>query len=164
MKRLLLKGALILTAFAVTVVTTAGITIELAARQVNAAEPVQSTVTSTAPKDPVTEFRTEREQLRQQQKSQLNDIIYNADSDAEIIQMAQRQLLDMLKTEEQELTLEGVLQMRGYDGALATVHSDSVNVIIHKESVTQQDAAVILELVMRETGIASGNVKIIPII
>ena len=70
----------------------------------------------------------------------------------------------MLKTEEQELTLEGVLQMRGYDGALATVHSDSVNVIIHKESVTQQDAAVILELVMRETGIASGNVKIIPII
>ena len=69
MKKLLLKGALILMAFAVTVVTTAGITTELTARQVNAAEPVQSMVTSTAAQDPITEFRTEREQLRQQQKS-----------------------------------------------------------------------------------------------
>lgn len=113
--------------------------------------------------DPVTRFRTEREQLRARETAQLNDIIHGGNADGETILMAQRQLIDLMRYSEQELTIEGVLQSRGFDGALVTVGDDSANVLIRAESVTQAESAVILELVMRETGISGGNVKIIPV-
>ncbi len=113
--------------------------------------------------DPLTRFRTEREQLRARQTAQLNEIIYSDKSDAETVLQAQRQLLDLLSRSEQELTLEGVLQARGFYCALATVNSGSVNVLLRRENVTQRETAVILDLVLRETGVSGGNVKIIPV-
>lgn len=158
------KMALTLASFVFVVTATAWTTYEIVSQDANRARPAQAVVETQTQSDAITEFRTEREQLRQLQKSQLNDIIYGSGSDEEIIQLAQRQILDMLKTEEQELTLEGVLKMRGFEDVLVTVHSDSINVVVRQETITQQETAVILELVMRETGIGSGNVKILPII
>ena len=63
----------------------------------------------------------------------------------------------------EEIRLEAVLTARGYAPAVVTVQPDSVNVLIRAESITQRDAAVILDLVMRETGVTGGNVKIIPV-
>ena len=73
-------------------------------------------------------------------------------------------MLETLSNQEKETTIEGVLRMRGYSGAVATVHEDSVNVLVRAESLSQSETAVILELVLREAGISGGNVKIIPII
>lgn len=113
--------------------------------------------------DPVTRFRTLREQLRAMEKAQLNQVAYSGETDAELAAMAQRQLLELMQREEQEVTLEGVLAMRGYAEPVVTVHQDSVNVLLCQEVITQQESAAILELVCRETGVQSGNVKIIPI-
>lgn len=113
--------------------------------------------------DPVTRFRTIRQQLRSMQKAQLNDIAHRSDTDAELISMAQRQLMQLCACEEDEMILEGILAMRGWENAVVTVHEDSVNVILQTEMVTQQETSVILELVCRETGVQSGNVKIIPV-
>ena len=111
----------------------------------------------------VERFRTLREQLRAMEKAQLNDVAHGADTDAELKAMAQRQLVELCAREEQELTLEGVLEMRGYSQPVVTVHADSVNVLISTELITRQESAAILELVCRETGAQAGNVKIIPI-
>ncbi len=113
--------------------------------------------------DPLTRFRTEREQLRARQTAELNEVIYDDRTDAETVLQAQRQLLDLLNRSEQELTLEGVLQLRGFNGALVTVSSGSVNVLLRRENVTQRETSVILDLVLRETGVSGGNVKIIPV-
>lgn len=115
------------------------------------------------PTDPATSFKTLRQQLRAMEKAQLSEIAYGLETEPELAAMAQRQLLELCQREEQELTLEGVLAMRGYDEPVVTVHKDSVNVILRAELVTQQESSVILELVCRETGVQSGNVKIIPI-
>lgn len=112
---------------------------------------------------PIDAYKTAREQLRSMQKAQLNDIAHGADTDAELAAMAQRQLLDLCKREEQELNLEGILQMRGFSKPVAIVQDHSVNILIQTDLITQQDSRVILDLVCRETGISSGNVKIIPI-
>lgn len=127
------------------------------------AVPAQSAQIVEAAENPVTAFRTEREQLRARQKSQLNDIIYNASSDETTVMLAQRQLMELMRSEEAELTLEGVLRLRGFEDALVTVHTDSVNVIVRTEALTQRETAVITELVLRETGVTGGNVKILPI-
>ena len=113
--------------------------------------------------DAVAAFRTEREQLRAMQKAQLNEIVHGDGSEPEIAALAQRQLMELCSREEHELTLEGLLTLRGFDDPVVTVQSDSVNVLLRAELVTQQECSVILDLVCRETGVQSGNVKIIPI-
>ena len=113
--------------------------------------------------DAVDAFRTEREQLRAIQKAQLNDLIHDSGTEAEIAAMAQRQLLDLCGREEHEVTLEGLLALRGFENPVVTVQADSVNVLLKAQLVTQQECSVILDLVCRETGVQSGNVKIIPI-
>ena len=113
--------------------------------------------------DAVADFRTEREQLRAMQKAQLNEIVHDDATETEIAALAQRQLMELCSREEHELTLEGLLTLRGFDDPVVTVQSDSVNVLLRAELVTQQECSVILDLVCRETGVQSGNVKIIPI-
>jgi len=114
-------------------------------------------------RDSIEKFRTERQLLRAMQKAQLNDIIHDAGSDSATADMARRQLLEIYASEEQELTIEGILSMRGFVDPVATVHSGSVNVILRAQSLTRAQSSVILDLVCRETGAMSGDVKIIPI-
>lgn len=124
----------------------------------------QAAVSAAPEADPIDAFLLERQQLRQMQIAQLNELIASDDTEREIVLRAQRQLLETLSNQEKETTIEGVLRMRGYSGTVATVHEDSVNVLVRAESLSQSETAVILELVLRETGISGGNVKIIPII
>lgn len=138
----------------------AWVTARLTSTPVRAAS---ANVSGASEADPVIKFRTEREQLRARQEAQLNDIIHDERSSEVMVQRAQEQLLSMLKQSELETTLEGILQSRGFEDALVTVHAASVNVMFRCEALTRQQSAVILELVLRETGVTSGNVKIIPI-
>ena len=68
-----------------------------------------------------------------------------------------------MKRQETEQRLEGILAIRGFDGALVTVSDASVNVILRAEALTRRETAVILDLVLRETGVTAGNVKILTI-
>ena len=81
----------------------------------------------------------------------------------DIIAMAQRQLVKICDSEEMENTLEGILRLRGYEDCVVTVHNDCVNVMVLTDIITQQDSSLILDHVCRESGVLSGNVKIIPI-
>lgn len=108
-------------------------------------------------------FRRERQQLRQMQLSQLNELIHSDDAESEIVSLARRRQIEIMDWSEKEQTLESVLALRDFQDVLVTVHTDSVNVMVKSESVSHEQAAVILELVTRETGISGGNVKIIPI-
>ena len=109
------------------------------------------------------QYRTERQQLRSMQKAQINEIIYNSQSDSETAAMAQKQLLEILSREEKENLLEGMLEIRGFDGAVVSVRPDSATVMISSEMITRQESSVILDIVCRETGLLGGDIKIIPI-
>lgn len=113
--------------------------------------------------DPMAAFRLEREQLRARQEAQLNDIIHAPDGDGEIVAQASRQLLDMLAHARAESALEGILHSRGFEDALVSVSDAAANVLIRGDELTHAQSAVILDLVMRETGLTGGNVKIIPV-
>ena len=115
------------------------------------------------PEDALTQFRTEREQLRAREEAELNDIIHDANTSEETRSRAQQRLLALLDATSKECILEGILQSRGFEDALVSVNGGSVNAIVRRETLTQQESAVILELVLRETGVTGGNVKIIPI-
>ncbi len=113
--------------------------------------------------DALTRFRTEREQRRQRQRAELNDIIHDAKTDAETLSLAQRQLMALIDAEDAEGRLEGLIGARGFDNALVSVSDGAVNVLVRREKLTRQETAVILDLVLRETGVSGGSVRIIPI-
>lgn len=111
----------------------------------------------------LTQYAAEREALRAEHQRQLQGIIDDQGASAEMREAARRQLMDMIAWAEQELAIETVLRARGYERVAATVHADSVNVMVVADALTQAQSAVILELVTRETGQVGGNIKIIPI-
>lgn len=113
--------------------------------------------------DPVKNFRSVRQSLRSLQKAQLNDVAHAVKADPEIRTMAQKQLLLLCEREEYETNLEGILQIRGWEGAVVTVRENAVNVLLKCEELSQQESSIIFDLVCRETGVNSANVKIIPI-
>lgn len=125
--------------------------------------PAQSEQVTAEALDPLTHFRTEREQLRQRQRAELNDIIHDSGTDAGTLSMAKQRLMQLMDSESAEARIEGVLTARGFSEALVTVSANAVNVLLRAEGLTRQETAVILDLVLRETGVTSGNVKIIPI-
>ena len=120
-------------------------------------------VVSEVPSDPIAAFRLEREQLRARQEAQLNDIIHGDNADEQIVADARRQLLDMLAHARAENTIEGILQSRGFEDALVSVSDGAANVLLRGDGLNSRESAVILDLVMRETGLTAGNVKIIPV-
>ncbi len=115
------------------------------------------------PLDSVARFREERGRIRDAEITQLNALIADESAGQDIRDRAREKLIDLTEWMEQEVTVEGVLRARGYVDPLVTVHHDSVNVLIRQQSLTQSDAARILELTARETGQTGGNIKIIPI-
>lgn len=127
------------------------------------AMPAQSAAVSEESDDPLTRFRTERGQLRQMEKSQLNDIIHDDKSAPSTVSEAQRRLMDILEWEDMELEIEEILTARGFREILAVVRGETANILVRGEAVSQRESAVILDLVLRQTGITGGNVKIIPI-
>lgn len=122
----------------------------------------QAVETATA-RDPLAEFETGRQQLRARRKSQLNALIHDSATDEDTLIAARQKLLSDMDEEKQEETLQGILRARGFDGAVVSVRSGAANILVRSQGLKRQETAVILELVMRETGITGGNVKIIPI-
>lgn len=130
-----------------------------------AAKPTALVAAATVPEqaDPLGQFRLEREQLRAREEAQLNQLIYSGGAEGESAQ-ARRRLMELMDQAQAENTLEGVLMARGFEDAVVTVSGRSANVLLRRETpLTQQESAVVLELVMRETGLAGGSVKIIPV-
>ena len=115
------------------------------------------------PGDAVEAFRAERAQVREIEMLQLNAVAADEGADSDVRNEARRELVALSRYMEMENTIEGILSIRGFQGCCATVHSDSVNVVVKRESLSLEESAMILELVMRETGQTAGNVKIMTV-
>ena len=125
--------------------------------------PAQSEQFMAEAADPLTAFRTERAQLRERQRAELNDIIHDTSTDPDTLSSAKRRLMELMDSERTETDIEGVLSARGFEETLVTVSATAVNVLVRGQTLDRRKTAVILDLVLRQTGVTSQNVKIIPI-
>lgn len=113
--------------------------------------------------DAVEAFIAERKSVRELEVLQLNAVAADDGADSAVRAQALSRLIRLTDNMEKETTLEGILRMRGFEDAVVTVHTDSVNVVVRADELTQSESAIILELVMRETGQTGGNVKIMTV-
>lgn len=104
-------------------------------------------------------FRSERDLTRAQEIKYL-DMIVEQGADAETLADAQQQKLNIVNFMEKELTVESLLKAKGFNDAAVTLHAGSVNVILSAGSLTDEQVAQILDIVMRETGEGAENIKV----
>ena len=88
---------------------------------------------------------------RNEMISVLTDTIDNAGEGSEK-NSAKEQKDKIIKYMDMEKSLENLIRSKGYSDAFVIVTDKSVNVTVQADSIDDQDAARILDIVMRETG------------
>ncbi len=104
-------------------------------------------------------FRSERDSTRSQEIAYIDSIIEQG-ADAETMADAQQQKLSIVDNMEKEMTIESLLKAKGFNDAAVTLHTGSVNVILSAEMLTDEQVAQVLDIIVRETGEKTENVKI----
>jgi hypothetical protein len=107
------------------------------------------------------DYKANRENMRETEIAYLDSIISNKSSDADTITDAQNQKIEIVKSMESELKIEGLLVASGYADAIVTVQTGSVNVVLKATEISKEQAAEVLEIVRGETKEPAQNIKII---
>ena len=68
--------------------------------------------------------------------------------------------LSIVENMEKEMTIESLLKAKGFADAAVTLHSGSINVILSAESLSEEQVAQVLDIILRETGESAENVKV----
>ncbi len=108
------------------------------------------------------EYRFERENTRKKEIEYIKEIVDNPNSEVEMKNEAQAQLLEITANMEKELNIEGLLKAKGFDDSIVIFNQDYVSVIVGKNELAPEEVAQILDIVKRESGKTAENIKIIP--
>lgn len=125
--------------------------------------PGEAVLTSGTAETTVAQAKVTREQVRAENKETLQAIIDNAElSDAEK-QSAVDQLVQMTTITEQETAIETLMASKGFSEAVVSLDSDSADIVVKAEELTDANRAQIEDIVTRKTEIAPENIVITPI-
>ena len=107
-------------------------------------------------------YRTDRELTRQQQIQLLDEIIASETSSEEAVTSAQAEKLNMTKLMEQELILEGLIKAKGFEDCVVTMSTTNVNVVVMDSELSQDEAAIIQNVIVSEANYPVENIVVIP--
>ena len=106
--------------------------------------------------------RLTREQTRSNERSILNDLINNANVDADQRARAADQMLDIQRRVERETAAEAVIKSKGFSEVYVRISDNSVDVIVNKPELTEQDLAQIVDVIKRKTGMNETQIHVSP--
>lgn len=92
----------------------------------------------------------------------LDQVIGSSSASADTVQAALKQKADLARAIEMEGAAEAMLHARGFEDAICSVQKDSVSVIVRGKTLTQQQAAQILDIAQSTTGEPPAKIRIIP--
>ncbi len=101
---------------------------------------------------------TREEAIEQIQKTLKNDNLSEKDKKSAIAKTE-----EIAMRMEQEGNIETLLKAKGFQKAVVVMSDTGVNVVVKSEGLTSQQTLQIQDIVMNETNISLGNIKIIPI-
>lgn len=107
-------------------------------------------------------FRQDRDSVRTKEIEYLDTMILDKATDKETLKKAQNQKLDLISAMEKEVTIEGLLKVKGFKDVAVTIHKGSVNVVLDAVELTNSDVAKVLDIVRRETKEKAENIKVMP--
>ena len=117
--------------------------------------------TYVAASESIATFQDERSRNRTVTVAQLNSIIEDDRTDDETRREAQQALMESIERSDQETAIEGLAL--GFESCVASVGGDSCTVVVKAASLTRQQAAQVLDVACRQTGMLAGSIKVIPV-
>lgn len=107
----------------------------------------------------LTSYRTSKFETRQTMM-EYYDSILKVSTDAEQITETNALISELASRMEKETVLEGMIMASGFEDAVVTNSDDSYTVMVKSNNFTVDDAAKILGILVKETGVSATNVKI----
>ena len=108
-------------------------------------------------------YRLDRTQTRAETVMYLDAIISDKSSSAEAVSAAENDKLALTSAMELELVLEGLIKAAGFEDAVVTATSENLNVILKTSTLTDEQAAKVLEIITTETDRKAASIRIIPV-
>jgi len=106
--------------------------------------------------------RLNREQGRSNERSILNDLINNANVADEHRAEAAEVMLEIQRRVEREAAAEALIKSKGFSEVYVRISDNSVDVIVNKPELTDQDLAQIMDVIKRKTGVSETQIHISP--
>ncbi len=106
--------------------------------------------------------KLEREQTRAKQHDTLTAMINNESLNDDQRGEFAGEVLKMQQRIEKETAAEAVIKEKGLGEAYVRIDDETVDVIVNKETLTEQDVAQIQDIVTRKTGMEAGQIRISP--
>lgn len=134
----------------------------------NGAEELETTgtpgeVVLTGATDFAAQARLSREQIRSQNKADLQEIIGNADISEEKKQEAISTMVSMTELTEKEAAAELLLEAKGFENVVVNLTGETADVVVPDADLEDSRRAQIEDIVKRKTGIAAENIVITPL-
>ena len=104
-----------------------------------------------------------REQIRSQNKADLQEIINNQDIADEQKQVAINSMVSMTELTEKEAAAELLLEAKGFENVIVNLTGETADVVVPDVDLEDAKRAQIEDIVKRKTGIAAENIVITPL-
>jgi stage III sporulation protein AH len=108
--------------------------------------------------------KIEREQTRASNRETLMDVIGSAEISNEQKQEATERMIELVDIAEKENATENLLAAKGFDGAVVFIVDGEVDVVVNAANLTDQQLAVIEDVVKDKTDIAVEHISINPVV
>ena len=108
------------------------------------------------------QYRQDREEARDKEIGYIDAIVVSAEVDSATTKEAQEQKLSIVTCMEQEQQCEGVIKTKLNLDTVVTVKDGSVNVVVKKTELSDNEVTQIVDIVKTQTGQDAQNIKIMP--
>lgn len=150
------KKVIILGCFCVLLLVTGGVNIYLnniASEEANAANAQTSA-------NFFTNYRTDRQDTRNQEILYLDAIIASEATSAEAKANAEAERLALVTNMETIMTIENLIKAKGFEDVIVSASSGSINVIVETAGLTNAEVAQIVDVVKNNSNYSIDNIKI----
>lgn len=112
--------------------------------------------------DVFAQYRDVRTSRRAEEISYIDSVLAGETADQQTKSEAEAKKLEIVECMETELTTEGLISTKMMMDAVVTVKDGAVNVVVDKETLSDDEVAQIAEIVKAQTGETAQNIKIMP--
>ncbi|MBR4270080.1 MAG: SpoIIIAH-like family protein [Clostridia bacterium] len=130
---------------------------------INQTEAVVNTSTNVVSGNFFTNYRSDRDSARDQEKLYYSAILESASSTSEAKSNATNALSNIAALVESELYLESNIKAKGFSDVIVSMSNNFVNVMVSADSLTDAQVAQIVQVVQEQTNKSIDNIKIIPV-
>ncbi len=108
------------------------------------------------------ESKLERDKKRSEMVSYLDDIVNNEYTSEDLRSQALSMKMEVVTNSDKELLIENMVIAKGFSDVVVFMSGagDSINVVVHSETLNEKEVAQIVDIVRRETDIPMDNIII----